>query len=106
VLPQRRLADEHQLQGVLPGRRQGRQPQHLLEGLAAQVLRLINDERHIAALAALLAEALLYLDPQDLGRVGRPLHLETPGHYGEDLQEGEGRLPQYYCGELRRRDAG
>jgi hypothetical protein len=59
VLPQRRLTDEHQLQGVLPGRRQGRQPQHLLEGLAEQMLRFIDDEGHIAALAALLSEALL-----------------------------------------------
>ena len=63
MLLERRLADQHNLEGS-SGRGQVRQLPQLLEGLEGQVLRLINDERHITAHMGLVPEALLHLGPQ------------------------------------------
>src|SRR5262249_37112394 len=89
-----------------PSRRQVRQLPQLFEGLEGQVLRLINDERHIPARVGLVQEALLHLGPQLSGIVCRHWHIETAGHQGEDLPEREARLPKEHRSDLRRRDAG
>jgi hypothetical protein len=59
VLQQRRLADQHNLEGRLPRGAQIRQQWQLLEGFAGQVLRLIDDERYIPPLMDLVPEELL-----------------------------------------------
>jgi hypothetical protein len=56
VLLQLRLADEHNLEGGLAGRGKVRKQRQLLKGLAGQVLRLIDDERHIPALVEFVPE--------------------------------------------------
>jgi hypothetical protein len=101
VLLERRLADQHNLEGELPGGWQVGKLPHLLEGLQGQVLRLIDDERHIPARVELVPEALLHLGPQGPEIVRRHRHMETAGHHGEDLHEREARLPEHYRGELR-----
>jgi len=61
VVLQLRLADEHNLEGGLAGRCKVCKQRQLLKGLAGQVLRLIDDERHIPALVELVPEELLQL---------------------------------------------
>ena len=101
---QRRLADQHQVEEGLRGGGQVREHQQLLEGLAGQVLRLIDDERHHPALVGLIPEALLQLGQQGLGR--RHRHREMAGQQSKDLLEGEVRMPAHNRSELRRCEAG
>jgi hypothetical protein len=101
VLLERWLADQHNLEGALLGGWQVRQLPHLLQGLEGQVLRLINDERHIPAGAGLVPEALLDVGPQGPEIVRRHGHRKMAGQQGEDLHERTARLPEHQCGELR-----
>jgi hypothetical protein len=83
VLPQLRLADQHNLQEGLPRGDQVRKQRQLLEGLDGQVLRLIDDERHRPALVGLVPEALLQLGQQGLGIVRCLWHREMASDEGE-----------------------
>jgi hypothetical protein len=80
---QRRLADQHNLEGGLPGGDQMRQQRQLLEGLAGQVLRLIDDEHHLPALVDLVPEELPQMRQQGPGIVRRPQYREMASHEDE-----------------------
>ena len=105
VLQQRRLPDQPNLEEGLLGGRQGHQQRQLPKGLQGQVLRLIDEERHRAPLVGLVPEPLLQLGQHGAQSVHLHRDIKTAGQQGEELPEGETRLPEHHRRELRRRDA-
>src|SRR5207247_745746 len=87
-----RLADEQDLEQLLPGRLEVRQESDLLQGFRRQVLRLVDDEYGAEALAPPVAEEAIE-GAQALGganAVGG--QTEVPQHGLEDAVERQRRV--------------
>ncbi len=87
------LPREHDLQDLLAPGLQVRQQPQLLENRRIEVLRLVDQQRHVAALAGVIEQELVQpVQAHELAAVGGETELAED--VGEDLVEGDRRVEQ------------